>query len=288
MSEGKPLSALQLVATPKTVLGLGCEYLDAFLGGGIGLGITEISGESATGKTNILLQLLLQVQLPQGLGGLDGLAFYLSTEDLSMGRLKQLQTAYHQKHKWTQAFEFLDNVYVHQVSTLDDQFDVLLNRLPVLLESQNIRLVVIDSIAALYRTEFGIGEYGARSKELFEVAQHLKAISAKYSVPIVVANQVTDLFEEKVPIPHFKMWSARSSGRNVIPSLGLSWASCTNTRILLTRENHRVSTDQFALNQTVTKRHMHVIFSPNLPRGNCEFEIDNLGVHGLPPLPAPS
>ena len=54
-------------------LSLGCQILDSFLRGGIlREGITEITGESSSGKTQICLQLCLSVQLPQDHGGLGG------------------------------------------------------------------------------------------------------------------------------------------------------------------------------------------------------------------------
>ena len=43
-----------------------------FLGGIVSRGITEISGESASGKTQFALQLSLTAQLPTTNGGLDG------------------------------------------------------------------------------------------------------------------------------------------------------------------------------------------------------------------------
>jgi len=54
-------------------LSLGCEILDGFLRGGIlREGITEITGESSSGKTQICLQLCLSVQLPPEHGGFEG------------------------------------------------------------------------------------------------------------------------------------------------------------------------------------------------------------------------
>jgi len=35
-------------------------------------------------------------------------------------------------------------------------------------------------------------------------------------------------------------WSMLSSGRRVVPALGLTWANCVNTRIFLTRKNEFV------------------------------------------------
>lgn len=54
-------------------------------------GVTEIAGESASAKTQLALQLLLQVQLPPEMGGLGGAAYYLSTEgDFASSRLQQV------------------------------------------------------------------------------------------------------------------------------------------------------------------------------------------------------
>lgn len=49
----------------------GCKQLDNFLGGGIAVrGITEVAGESGSGKTQLGLQLALHAQLPHTSGGL--------------------------------------------------------------------------------------------------------------------------------------------------------------------------------------------------------------------------
>jgi len=73
-------------------LTLGDQCLNEFLRGGIlSRGITEIAGESATGKTQFCLQLCLTVQLPVDFGGLAGSAVYIGTEDgFPMKRLQQL------------------------------------------------------------------------------------------------------------------------------------------------------------------------------------------------------
>ena len=60
-------------------LPVGCRKLDNILGGGIPLqGITEICGESGSGKTQLALQLALHAQLPKVNGGLGTGQFKLS------------------------------------------------------------------------------------------------------------------------------------------------------------------------------------------------------------------
>jgi RecA/RadA recombinase len=54
-------------------LSVGCMKLDGFLRGGITVqGITEIAGESGSGKTQLCLQMALTVQYPVSCGGLNG------------------------------------------------------------------------------------------------------------------------------------------------------------------------------------------------------------------------
>lgn len=49
----------------------GCQNLDALLGGGVAVrGITEVTGQSGSGKTQFTLQLSLCAQLPPDAGGL--------------------------------------------------------------------------------------------------------------------------------------------------------------------------------------------------------------------------
>lgn len=77
MSDSESCSALELV---NDVLSTGHERLDTFFGGlllinrgGISTGsITEICGESGTGKSQFAMQLAIQCQLPKEAGGLDG------------------------------------------------------------------------------------------------------------------------------------------------------------------------------------------------------------------------
>ena len=85
-------------------LSLGCQILDGFLRGGIlREGITEITGESSSGKTQICLQLCLSVQLPPEHGGFEGgkymylvhvTLFLLSTISNSLCIFSRLQFLY--------------------------------------------------------------------------------------------------------------------------------------------------------------------------------------------------
>ena len=63
-------------------------------------------------------------------------------------------------------------------------------RIPALLKNSDVRLIVIDSIAALFRVEYTLNENVERSRALAELGQKLHKISHEYSTAIVCINQV--------------------------------------------------------------------------------------------------
>jgi len=168
-------------------LSLGCQILDGFLCGGIlREGITEITGESSSGKTQICLQLCLSVQLPQEHGGLGGGAVYISTEDVFPSK---------RLHQLTQSFaegeaSLTDNIFIEHAADVDDLRNIITHRLPVLLNRGGIKLVIIDSIAALFRVEYSLGETSKRAKILRSFGAQLHKLSNLYSIPVVCVNQV--------------------------------------------------------------------------------------------------
>lgn len=73
------------------------------------------------------------------------------------------------------------------------------------LESGQVKFIVLDSVAAMFRTDYSGGtnpngsaseapDFGERSQELLRMAAQLKQFSAIYHVPILVINQVSDFF----------------------------------------------------------------------------------------------
>lgn len=76
-------------------------------------GITEIVGESGCGKSQICLQLALNVQLPLAQGGLKKSTVYICTEDaFPSKRLVQIAGCY---NKEFQKNDWLDNIFVEHV-----------------------------------------------------------------------------------------------------------------------------------------------------------------------------
>ncbi|KAG9686503.1 P-loop containing nucleoside triphosphate hydrolase protein, partial [Aureobasidium melanogenum] len=176
--------------------------LDAALGGGFPAGqVCEITGESAAGKTQFLLTLLLAVQLPPP-RGLGKSALYLSTEaSLSTIRLNQIL----KRHPYLSSLAesekpSLSRVQSTQLQDLETQDHVLRYQVPVQIARANVGLIIIDSVAANFRAEFdraGTNSSDAlarRSLQLTQLGAHLRDLARSHNVAIVVANQVLDRF----------------------------------------------------------------------------------------------
>lgn len=80
----------------------------------------------------------------------------------------------------------------NQISTLEDQHDVLFERLPRLLSSNlEIRLIVLDSITALFRSDMSVSSADVmkRAPVLFQIASHLRRLSADHNLAVVVGHR---------------------------------------------------------------------------------------------------
>ncbi|KAI7221914.1 P-loop containing nucleoside triphosphate hydrolase protein [Hortaea werneckii] len=182
------------------------DDLDQQLNGGIAVGaVTEFVGESAAGKTQFLLTLLLSVQTPKPLG-IGKAALYISTEaPLQTTRLNQLL----ERHPKLAALPpehrpSLSKIQSTRVHDLEAQDHILRFQVPALLSrpNNNIGLLVIDSIAANYRPEFDKGHarrtaaeaFAKRSQQVAQLGALLRDIARKYKIAVVVANQVADRF----------------------------------------------------------------------------------------------
>jgi len=256
---------------------------------------------SSSGKTQLLMQLLLTVQLPRSLGGLNGAALYVHTEGrLPTNRLHQLIKSYSQKYSGIINEEEAWNlIYTLRLHTTNAQHTVLGYQLPAMLQnSPNIRLVVIDSIAALYRGEhFELDDGGRlmKASEVCDLGIRLKKLADQYNVAVVVANQVTDDFttsnSSDQPVSdldkrywrwaHLPMYSSQnekyeidldmfSESLSKQATLGLTWANTVNCRIRMARSS--------ALDE-ITRRILCLEFSPYTGRKGCEVQIDDNGMH---------
>ncbi|OZJ05373.1 hypothetical protein BZG36_01991 [Bifiguratus adelaidae] len=274
-------------------LSTGDPACDALLSGGIPTrGITEIVGESSSGKTQLLLQLCCIAQLPTNKGGLGGGVAFLHTEGkFPIPRLTQLLTRY--KDDFPPQFD--PSAHVHYVNLVDTEtlYHIVFYQLPIIIERQQIKLVIIDSIAALYRGEhFDQDTKGRLSqrKELCDISVQLRTLSEQYGIPIVCSNQVSDALldnEATSILDAYEQWLPTVetdisdielepfvASLSKVPTLGFLWSNSINVRIRLAR-GHRTEELMKA------RRLMCVEFAPHAGKGCVEFEIYDLGLRAV-------
>lgn len=116
----------------------------------------------------------------------------------------------------------LNRVFTMSTHNFDHQENIILYKLPSLVESNNIGLVVIDSVAANFRTQFP----GAaptvltrRALALARLGNILRQIANKFDIAVVVTNQVGDRFDDaRIDPDRFRTSSATpTSSATTIP-----------------------------------------------------------------------
>ena len=105
----------------------GDEGIDELLEGGLRThGITEIFGSSSTGKSQLLMQLALCIQLSKEAGGLDGKCVYITTEgDLPTRRLDEMIRLKAQQPGYERVSQ--DNIFTVNCNDLVNQEHILLS-----------------------------------------------------------------------------------------------------------------------------------------------------------------
>lgn len=234
-------SLLQRRSQQRMWLSTGCERLDAVLGGGFRVcgGITELSGEAGCGKTQFCLTLSMQVSLPEAKGGLAGAACYMTCGEgrFPVARLAQLSQCYQQCYP-DEDIDFLSNVFIEESHNSEDLLDNLRKLVPEMCRQSNVRLLVIDSIAGMFRTEFDAtnkDQAKLRLALMYRFAAELRHLADTYSLCVVVVNQVTASVDQE-PLSSLFSGSFGGAKADPVPALGLGWSNCVNTRLMLRRD----------------------------------------------------
>ncbi|XP_033832530.2 DNA repair protein XRCC3-like [Periophthalmus magnuspinnatus] len=250
-----------LLLTPAVTLSSGCSSIDRLLRGGLPVGgVTELFGPSAVGKTQLALQFCLSVQYPPEHGGLDSGAVYVCTEDMFPSRrLQQLiseQSVLRSDVPLSLTPKSLsDRVFVEHAADLPSLLSCLTRRVVLLLSRGLVRLVVVDSVAALFRSEFEASDWLQRHQQLLAVSSALRRISRQFNAPVLCINQVVDLMN---PEQDQALGPAPSSFG---PALGLAWSNQLTVRLMMRREEGLLVRGD----QSSTPRSLQVNFASHLP-----------------------
>ncbi len=158
----------------------GSELLDDLLKGGLEKGvITNVYGESGTGKTNFAVQVAAEVAK-------DGKVAYIDTEGgFSPERMKQIADE-----------EALENLVIRNPVDFEQQEDAV-NQLEDLVEDEDIDLVVLDSAVSLYRLKVNGDNAQEMNQKLSNQLSELSKIARMQNIPVIITNQVYTSFDEE-------------------------------------------------------------------------------------------
>lgn len=76
----------------------------------------------------------------------------------------------------------------------EDLRNIIFHRLPLLLNNGQVKLIIVDSVAALFRVEYTPNETSKRAKALMSFGAQLHKISHHYNVAVICVNQVCEDF----------------------------------------------------------------------------------------------
>ena len=228
----------------------GSQNLDDLLGGGIEPGaLTELFGEYRTGKTQLVHQLCVNVQLLYEQGGLEGNALYIDTEGtFRPERIIQMASAIDLDYN-----EILKKITVGRAYNSDHQI-LLIEEASRIIEEKNIKIVVVDSLIGHFRSEYiGRGTLAIRQQTLNSHIHDMLRLSEVFDeLAVVCTNQVSsrpDVFY----------------GNPTIHTGGHIVAHGATIRIFLRKGKGE---------QRVAK----VVDAPNLPESDTVFSITEDGI----------
>jgi len=154
----------------------GLKQLDKFLGGGIKDGlITSISGQSATGKTQLIFQICVNA-LHNGKEILfqDTIGEFRPERLVEMMQLQKINLS------------LLDKIKVNRITNTAQQIDCLSKTSP-----ERYSLIIVDSVTDLFSFEYSKKEQSLEKYISFMKYMHnLSSIAIDGKIPIIVTNIV--------------------------------------------------------------------------------------------------
>lgn len=238
-----------MVTEPK--ISAGSYDLNKFLYGGYETDIiTTIYGPGGSGKTNFCI-LVAVSQAKKG-----NKVIYIDTEGgFSIDRIKQIAGEEHEK--------VLQNIFLLKPTSFKEQIQAF-EQLNKQLKSGNISLIIVDSIAMLYRLELGDAIQSKEdeqirqvNRELAEQLRDLNEIARKQQIPVIVTNQVYGEFMSEDDFKAGKERRVAMVGGDLLKY----WSKC-----IMELKNQK------GKRTLVLKKHR------SLPEKELEFEIINLGI----------
>lgn len=249
------IRADELMEMRKNVLRLttGSRALDELVGGGVETQtITELYGEYGVGKSILCHQLSVNVQLPVEKGGLDGSALYVDTEQT----FRPEWIVRMAEHLGLDPEKAAQKIIYSEAYNSDHQI-LILEKADKVIKENNVKLIIIDSLTAHFRSEYlGREMLAERQQKLNNHMHRLIRLARAFNAAAVVTNQVMSK-----PDAFFAM-GVEAVGGHIV-------AHTSHTRLFLRRTSGAV-------------RIARLVSSPYLPEGERIFRITEHGVEDVP------
>ncbi|MBI5227413.1 DNA repair and recombination protein RadA [Candidatus Micrarchaeota archaeon] len=193
-------------------------------------------------------QLTVNVQKPVEEGGLGGQVLFVDSEaTFRPERIVQLAEA-----QGMDPEKVLKGIHVARAENSDHQI-LLIEKSEELIEKNNIKLIVIDSLTSHFRADYlGRGALSERQQKLNKHVHELQKLSEKFNLAVYVTNQVMDnpgiLF-----------------GDPTTPIGGHVLAHMSTYRLYVRKSKE-------------DKRIARLVDSPNMPEGEAVFKVTMKGI----------
>ena len=223
-----------------TAVSTGLPELDTALGKGVPSDIvTELVGRAGVGKTQTCFTLSVNACLPKILSMAEseqGTVAYLDTErKFSPVRVLQIVES-RLRLTFPNAVEerikevgqlVVSRIHVFTLTNCKDLLNCI-KTLQTFIIQQSVKLIVIDSVAAVARQDFGNGSIIQRQQWLNSLASELKYLAETFHVPVVVTNQVTTKQGGLSNAPKLKHQQNMGRGDDTSSSSSISMSSMIN------------------------------------------------------------
>ncbi|KAF5466986.1 hypothetical protein F2P56_016863 [Juglans regia] len=266
-----------------------CLDLDNILGGGINCKeVTEIGGVPGMGKTQLGIQLAVNVQIPVDYGGLGAKAIYIDTEGSFMvERVLQIAEACIEDmtecngllRKDFQAGQLkmhpnniLENIFYFRVCSYTEQI-ALTNYLDKFIsEHKDVKVVIVDSVTFHFRQDFD--DMALRTRLLSGIALKLMKLAKEHGLAVrinlvscrISTLQTCDKHDMPIQVVLLNQVTTKyiEGSFQLTLALGDSWShSCTNRVILYWNGN---------------ERYAYIDKSPSLRSASAPYSVTSKGI----------
>ncbi len=235
----------------------GSQKLDELFGGGIETGaVTELFGEYRTGKTQIAHQLCVTIHLPREKGGLREGEEYPKVIYIDSEGTFRPERVLSMASRWKDEIDedlLLENILHGRAHNSDHQMVLVEKMLKDYLPTENVKLLVVDSLIAHFRAEYvGRGTLATRQQKLNQHIHTILRAAEIGNLVVIVTNQV-----HAKPDQFF--------GDPTHPVGGHIVAHAAQTRVYLRKSKGE-------------RRIARIVDSPLLPENEAVFGLTEMGI----------